>query len=534
MSTEPFGWDATEPDDFSQDATPLDGLGWDATELDDFSQDAMQLADFQPRGNPKPQPSQRTAAGVISCVWWDYGLDPPSDSNPPTPAQLVNYLTSGDCPATVSEEYTTTAVFVWANASNPPPFPRGFYGHIIPNHWEESIVWFDAAWDALPEDVQPVHPLLPLVEGYIAHAAPMVVPEQRPKGVMPRFTAVRHQRAIMEYLPGLDQPSLPGLVMPANAPALSYLPGLEPNAPKSPALMLALFDRGGGSSLAGNGHVQPAARIFVETLLSIPTAARNGNLQQMTFTIREIVEDWLQWSVRQYRPTRDKYGGALERALAEVHNIAVPIQQDIGSPGFYRPIMVQAAEGRELNRRLSVLVRVPEGKVGPPIDRLMLRQLGTSATAWRSYLSLVFEWDKKAGYHGKPINPWLPNVRRTEGGIVARADGSPRIEKDKPVYNGNHPRAIRTGGYERNPARIPGNGGALGYPEYSGDDLVALAFPQWVMDDPAKRRDKRRDAVRAIQRIEEQGGCIIEETGSGKGKRYRVMPPTDFDSSKPK
>ena len=164
----------------------------------------------------------------------------------------------------------------------------------------------------------------------------------------------------------------------------------------------------------------------------------------------------------------------------------------------------------------------------------MLRALGTSATAWRSYLSLIFDWDKYAGYRGHHINPDIPNVQRTEGGVVARRDGSPRIEKDKPVFNGNHPRAIPTGGFELNPARVQGKGGgAGGYREYGGDDLVALAFPQSVLDDPEARRNARRRALEAMRRIEELGGCIIEPIGTGKGKRWRVMPPRDFGKSEP-
>ena len=316
MSTDGFGWDATELDDFSQDDAPLDDIPWDATDLDD-SQSAMKLADFQPRqpnpasidpndlpwgslppgksgdpiehyrvGERPPQtvePRQRTAAEVINLVWWDYVLDPPRNASPPTPAQLADYLLRDDCPRYVVEEFITIALIVWGNASEPAPFPLGFFGNIIPNHWETAIVWFDAAWSALPEDDRPPHPLLALVEAYIAHAAPMVEPERRQRGILPRFTAIRHQRAIVKYLPGLDHPSLPGLVMPANAPALAYLPGLAPNAPKSPALMLALFDQGGGTAIAGNGHVKPEASIFIELLLSIPAAARNGHLQQMAF-----------------------------------------------------------------------------------------------------------------------------------------------------------------------------------------------------------------------------------------------------------
>ena len=488
--------------------------------------------DPAPRGNPKPPP-QRTAAQVISGLVEDYGVALPKDAPAPTPAELADYLLSDDCPLEVIDKFRTAALMTWANTSEPAPFPRGFFGNIIPDYWETAVVWFDAAWYALPEDVQPVHPLLPLVEAYAAHAAPMVEPERRPKGIIPKFAATPHKREIMAHLPGFDAPALPGAALPVAAPALSYLPGLEPNSPPSPALMLALFDKGGGNSLAGNGAAQPAARIFVEALLSVPTNARNGHLQQMAFTIREVAGDWLQWNLKRYRASDPAYGLNLARALADCHRIAVPLHVKRGPPGFYHPLLIRGVDGWDLNQRVVVLAQLPEGNVGPPIDRAMLRRLGTSATAWRSYLSLVFEWDKYAAHNGRLITPEIPNVLRTKGGVVARRDGSPRIEKDKPVTNARHPRAIPTGGYEPNPARIQGKGGPGGYPEYDNNDLVALAFPQSVMDDPQARYDARRRAVAAIKRIEALGGCVIEEIGSGKGQRWRVMPPMDFGSSEP-
>ena len=181
------------------------------------------------------------------------------------------------------------------------------------------------------------------------------------------------------------------------------------------------------------------------------------------------------------------------------------------------------------------LARVPEGNVGPPIDRAMLRRLVKHGIEWRSYLSLVFDWDHFAGHNGRLITPEIPNVQRTEGGYVARKDGSPLFEKGKPVDNAHHRSAIKTGGYEPNLARrVKSKRKRFGYPEYDNNDLVALAFPQSVLDDPEARRNARRRALEAMRRLETMGGCVIEEIGSGKGQRWRVMPLTDFGSSKPK
>lgn len=370
-----------------------------------------------------------------------------------------------------------------------------------------------------PETATPAPPPEP------AEKATLIEPERRQYGIIPSMCAERHKSEVMQYLPGFSRPELPGPAIPAPMPVIAYLPGLEPDAPPSPAAILALFDQGGGHSLT-------AARIFVEALLSLPTSGRDGQLWQMHFALREVAGVWLGWDLRYYRPTHPKYGMNLKRAIGEVASIAVPVKARRGPPGFYHPLLVRAISGWTLNDGLLALAQVPPGAVGPPIDRAMLRVLGkASETSWRAYLSLVFDWDRYGAVRGHLIKPERPKVERTDAGVVARADGSPLVERGKPVYNAHHPRAIPTGGMEPNPARIQGKTGPGGYPEYSADDLVRLAFPQSVFDDRRRRHEARRRAVSAVKRIETLDGCCIEEVGSGQRKRWRVMPPQHFGSA---
>ena len=68
---------------------------------------------------------------------------------------------------------------------------------------------------------------------------------------------------------------------------------------------------------------------------------------------------------------------------------------------------------------------------------------------------------------------------------------------------------------EPNPARSR-------YPEYTPDDLVALAFPGQVFKHT--RRDIRLRAVAALQRLE-TAGVVVERMGMTLHPTFRPMPP---------
>ncbi len=225
---------------------------------------------------------------------------------------------------------------------------------------------------------------------------------------------------------------------------------------------------GAGPALQQNGKVNNAASIWLEALLDVPLADRDGGLKETHYSLREIAGDWLGWDLRNYRRTGRTTGRALASALKNVRDIWVPMN-DRG--GGYFPVMISAVSGRDLDDHLAFVVRLPRGNVGPKVDRALLRRLRDSGPAYRAYLSLVFEWDRYGSRNGKLIRATRPEVRRAPGGQVV--DGRGKIvlgPGGQPVYSPHDSRAIRTGKRELNPARNR-------YPEYGVDDLVRLAYP---------------------------------------------------------
>ena len=248
----------------------------------------------------------------------------------------------------------------------------------------------------------------------------------------------------------------------------AYLPGLELDAPPEPAMLLALFDRGGGASMAANGRTSLEARIFLEVLMGHPPPERDGRLKETAYTLKEITGEWLGWDSRNYRRNGSTTGAALRAALARVRDIAVPMN-DRG--GFYYPVMVSAGQGWGLDDKLAFVTRLPDSQVGPQVNRLVLRSLARHGPAYRLYLSLCFEWDRHGGRGGKLIRPTRPEVLRAPGGQILDAKGEIITGRGgKPVYTPHDPRAIATGRREPNPARAR-------YPEYSADEAGSDGLP---------------------------------------------------------
>ena len=360
-----------------------------------------------------------------------------------------------------------------------------------------------------------------LVDDAKAFAA-SVEPDRRLQGIMPAPFVMRTRQRFPDYLPGLKPPVEPGLV---SIPDMADLPTLEPERREIPAL-LTMFDAAGGEGLV---HM----RIFVEALLSVPADSRTALLQHVgPVTIGEIAGEWLQWSRKHYRVSGLKTGIALRRALAKIRDMAVPINV---SGGFYYPLLLGAVEGWQWEDRLAFLAQLPSGaRVGPPVDRNMLRLLGKkSAPAYRGYLSLCFEWDYYGGRKGRLILPSRPEVRRDEatgaliddegkiivGKVVRDKRGNERIVGSVPAKAWNDPRALATGRREPNPAAFERY-----HRLYEADDLVQLCYPTGVYDNPSTRRKMRQPAKKAIGLIEAIGGCMIQRLGR-KGNAWRIMPP---------
>ena len=462
-----------------------------------------------------------------------YGLG--SDPVMPTPETLARWVAAEGCPPDALAESTRRlevlfgAPCKWSWSVNPEG-PGAAMGVLVENEGLPSgpMAVGMGIGDVIsrytaPGAPRPGHPLAPIMRAWFDSPPMTTQPERREQGIMPAPLAVRTRRRdrAEDYLPGFEMPPVPGLIQ-VEEPDTAYLPGLEPEGPPTPALILALFDAAGGESLSTNGPATTAVRIFVEGLLSVPTGARDGRLHETPHTIREIAGVWLQWNLRNYRVSGAKTGRALQKGLAQVHNMMVPI----GDAGWYRPLMVSAGNGFSLDAQVILASRLPPGQVGPPVDRKLLRTLGLKAgPSYRAYLSLVFDWDTYGGHKGRLVLPTRPVVKRDSSGNVLGADGQVLTNRDRePVLSHNDKRAIRTGEREANPDRAR-------YRTYGPDDVAFLVFGPWKWDaarrDPHKAGEYRRRARKAVEVLEQLAGCTVERLGANPRNGYlpwRIMP----------
>ena len=423
------------------------------------------------------------------------------ENTPPRQDELAAWIGSGECPPDVMAEVEARLEALWGLEHGKAKVTGFALGGLVT--LRDGVEYLAPAGEILKdaEGRNLLNPLAPLVMAWL-NPPIATEPGRHPRPIVPSAFAARQQAPIFH----MPTPLTPGPVQ--GQPA--YLLGLEPQAPPAPALLLAMFDSASGASLTQNGRVSNTASIWLEAMLDLPPERRDVSLRETAYTLREIACEWLGWDLRHYRKAGRKTGQALARALAEVRDLWVPMNN---RGGGYFPVMVSAWTGLGLDDQVAFIVRVPGGHIGPQVDRGLLRSLRDSGPAYRTYLSLVFEWDKYGGHGGRLILPTRPEVRRAKGGQVLDAQGSILTGPGGiPVYTPHHPKAIRTGKREPNPARKR-------YPEYSPDDLVHLAFPGQVFTEK-NRSVYRRRAIEAVGRLQ-RADLVVERLGT----RFRIMPP---------
>ena len=313
----------------------------------------------------------------------------------PEPEELVVWLMAGECPLDALQECAGWMERMWTEQGLPVD------GHVmvsaagVARTVRFKLLALKAQWEELEgEDVR--FPLASVVKAW-QERPQLVEPERRARGIIPATFARRNHR--LPFLSNPQPPALPGYVESDIAQA--HLPGLIPDRPPLPAL-LSLYDRAAAPLRRGRGAAL-SLRLFIESLLSLPVAARDGRLHELRFTIREVAGEWLGWNLKDYRPTGAQKGMALRRAVNEVRGMFVDMPQG----GLYYPISPLAISGLKLEDQLAVIVCLPSGSdVGPPVDRTILRQLGkVSGPAYRAYLALCCEWDRMGGHNGRLIRP---------------------------------------------------------------------------------------------------------------------------------
>ena len=160
----------------------------------------------------------------------------------------------------------------------------------------------------------------------------------------------------------------------------------------APAAWLQVFDRLGGNYMAQGRGVPVELRLFVEALAWAPPAARRGILAEVDLTVRDLV--------RAIWPNGWRRGEDLPKLVRGIDRISA---FGVLSDGRFRwrPLWFQLSPdlGAGLDDPVRLYVQLPAvsgAGAGARFNRETLRRLGLrSAPAYRLYLALIEQWDRK-------------------------------------------------------------------------------------------------------------------------------------------
>ena len=396
-----------------------------------------------------------------------------------------------------------------------------------PNGRTETLEGVHSAWLAgsrAAEGVRRTHPLTPLVRAWQARPQLRVEPDRKENAIMPaKLGGIRDLRE----LPGEWQvPDAAGPIAKEDWLELGLEP-LDGMEPVLPVLPLVIFDASGGVSTSrGRGAALPL-RLFLEIVMAVPADARGSRLD-LAIRVADLIP-WL-WPTMEgressYRPVRQ--GAMLREAIETLNRIAVPVAGRHGPeyPNFWSCVLVRRRPGYlglDSEDELLLDVRLPEGSgSGPLVHRPTLRRWGVrSAPAYRAALGLAYYWNRYLTLDGRRLPPIVPEVKRNREGHLLGADGEVlRLKDDRPVTHWADRRAVRTGGFLRNPEmdRLPW---------LSPRDVLLLCAPEAAMENANTRRRTLQDARKALRAMEAAGDLRIEEAPFGpRASAIRILPP---------
>ncbi len=170
----------------------------------------------------------------------------------------------------------------------------------------------------------------------------------------------------------------------------------------APAAWLRVFDRLGGNYMAQGRGVPVELRLFVEALAWAPPAARRGVLAEIELTVRDLV--------RAVWPNGWQRGRDLPKLVRGIDRISA---FGVLSDGRFRwrPLWFQLSPdlGAGMDDPVRLYVQLPAvagAGAGARFHRDTLRRLGLhSAPAYRLYLALVEQWDRKLRRGLQPYTP---------------------------------------------------------------------------------------------------------------------------------
>lgn len=341
------------------------------------------------------------------------------------------------------------------------------------------------------------HPLAPLVRAWQERERPARI-DRRENGIMPAYVAEHvppgaivcvdpNYRMISDISIGVCPPDPSGQLL---------LPGLDPDVGNVAAFMLAILDAGSEKQRGAGAPLRD--RFFAEGLMAAATQDRKGGGRfslsgdDGPLTVVDLVE-WACWKQNNYRPDKENYGLAMERAISAVNQIKVPLNE---RGGWLHSVLFEGLEGRRLTDRVVVSVRLmPGSEHGALVNRSALRQAGkVSAIAWRLYLALCFEWNRIA-YRGRTPHLTRDEHKRNAAGYYVDVHGKTLTNRrGQPQSEGKNPRAVKTGRREPNPP------GERLHCIYDGPATLArLAFPLGSDGSRSNPRRTENDCVKAAR-----------------------------------
>lgn len=245
-------------------------------------------------------------------------------------------------------------------------------------------------------------------------------------------------------------------------------------------------------------------RILIFSLLEMPLSQRRPGGR---YELRRPLRFWrdLLWPTRDgkssYRPIKHKQ--ALRDALTAI-NLAEIIMPDGSS---WIPVVRRGIPDLDsLDSEVIIQIELPSGSDrGPQVDKGVLAVAGVvSDPAFDLELGIAYLWDEaKRRNGGYRVYATRPEVIRNKQGHIMDAADQVIVEGGKPVTRWDHPRAVRTGRMERNPAadrvRVLGR-----------EARRRLAYGSGTSKRPDQLSRERAATDKRLAGIESDGRILIE------------------------
>ena len=248
--------------------------------------------------------------------------------------------------------------------------------------------------------------------GFVAEAHPIAVEPFRPtrRASLPRLDEITTEDAA-------SMPTWPS----AGGDEQLLLPSFSPEVRQVPFLLWA-FDRAGGESMRQGRGAPWELRLWIEALLGLPIANRNGQWHTLQYPLREVIAMLHPNGWANQRRDWQRLPEALQRMRSHLSDLPV---EGVGSVALVFPSVIP---NHPTDPGVEFTVRIPATAArGARVDIKRLRDYGVqSAVLYRAYLTVATLLDVTAR-RGQPITRQIgrpeldadgKRMRRPGGSVV--------------------------------------------------------------------------------------------------------------------